>query len=231
MPHRHCLAAIALVLAAASCSEEQEPRSQGAATADPPTQKAQPGTPVLGSWDARVYNAPHFGLRLTVPSEWYLKKGGIQAAMDWGIDDAAGDDTALRNGLRKAAQNKVTIFWAFRHPPGRKGNPGVVVLIENVGMHAHVATAADYLLLLEKTQQATRANVKYRDRPRETRLGGVEFATRLADAESQGLPFTQRYLARKRGPLVLFALAVFGSPDEERVTRELLDTIEPLAAP
>lgn len=175
-----------------------------------------------------TYEVAAFGMTAAKPAGWFaMNDVEASAIMDTGKKLAAGDDRALRALVEAGSARTRTLFGFFEHEIGAPVpvNANVMAIAENVGTTPGVKTGKDYFFHAKRLMQATSVHYTFKDGAPSRRIGGVEFDRMDAAAEIAGNAFSQSYYAARRGDYMLVFVETYGSPEDQRRTSAVLDSV------
>lgn len=222
----------ALLTAACNRDESQTP-STTESTAPAASSASQPAgaapddkaAAVSGSWTSElVYVNPYFGLTVTLPEGWFIKKGNDEERNKSAAEFLSGDNQALKGALQNAINKTITVFWAYQYPPGTPGktNANLSMTIENVRHLPGIKSPADYLAVLENTLRMTNKEFVFDTAAAQTKLGELDAWSRDSHITLGQFNIKQRFYVVMKEQIVLLVGATFVTPEDEALLGKIL---------
>ncbi|MEZ4774897.1 MAG: hypothetical protein R3D00_17055 [Bacteroidia bacterium] len=154
---------------------------------DPPQEPKAPAVLNYGVQTGASYDNDYFGLKVTLPEDWYIQSREENAEIEQGGSATPKSIEALQT---------IYLLWGFMHEPGSvvEYNAGINIVAANLSQVGQGSTEDDYLVELLKNL----ANIPNYSIPDKTisdmKVGGITMRSANGQTTIDGIKISQQYL-------------------------------------
>lgn len=216
---------LALSFALAGCGGGKE--SEKSDRSEAPAFRADASKFAVNVGD-NVYESDYFGMRVEVPSDWYVMGyRDLTEMMGVGLDVAVGDDAMFRRQIEASEKYSAPLFGFFQYEIGAtvEFNPNITGIAENIARAPGVKTGADYFGHVKQLFSQMAIETEIADSYGTRDIGGVSFDSLDITMKIAGSDVYQRYYAYRHKDDIIAFIQSYGDEDDLALTDAVIDTI------
>ncbi|MDX2246300.1 MAG: hypothetical protein SF052_05970 [Bacteroidia bacterium] len=183
---------LSVVFSLLSCDKNTGDSNNRKAEDNKPAEKDKtPAVLNFGTQTGSVYENDYFGLKVTLPEDWYVQSREMNAEIE-----------QAQNAVKQPIEALQTIYllYAFMHEPGSvvEYNAGMNIVASNLSQNTEGGTADDYLNELIKNL-STIPGYRFSDKNiTDMKIGGLNMRAAKGQTTIEGIDISQLYLVTLR---------------------------------
>jgi hypothetical protein len=178
-----------------------------------------------GTIENGVYENKYFNMTVKLPAEWVVQSQAAQQEMkEVGASLLAGEDDNLKNVIKEAQKNTISLFTLFKYEQGTPVpfNPSLISLAEGVSGFPGIKNGTDYHFHARKLLESGQLKYDFPNEIYAKDVSGVTFDVMQAQTAVGGTIIYQEYYAAKKMDYVLLFVLTYSSDTERDELNEIM---------
>lgn len=171
-----------------------------------------------------TYTNAYFDMSIEVPANWTIQSQAAQAQlMDLGTNLISGDDDNLKNVLKEAQKQVVSLFTFFKYEPGTpvSFNPSIISVAERISHMPGIKRGSDYLFHIKKIFESGQLKYEFPGDIYTKDISGILFDVMPLEINVGNVTVRQEYYVAKINDYVLSFILSYSSDLEINELNEI----------